>query len=300
MMKFRFGFTLIELLVVIAIIAVLVAILLPAVQQAREAARRTSCKNNLKQIGIALHNYESTHRVLPPGTISFQNTGFGIDARGTGVWNYPGSGPADPAIRLHSWASLLLPFMEGSNLYDTIDYNVSALDPTNRNAASQILPFYRCPSYAGLDYSTDPYYVTQVGYDQFALRNYVALGATNLAFLSPYNATQSGPNPNKPDGSIYQGSKTRFADIMDGLSNTTFIVETKEGTTAHVSGTTYQSSASVWIDGTSAVVTSRWFNLSTFLSTYDFSASQGTTCSINHATYYYTDGAFGPTDINQV
>jgi len=83
----RRAFTLIELLVVIAIIAILIALLLPAVQQAREAARRTQCKNNLKQIGLAVHNYESSMRVFPPSSTS----GFGH-----GMWNYPGTGPYDP------------------------------------------------------------------------------------------------------------------------------------------------------------------------------------------------------------
>src|SRR5579872_1827700 len=96
----RRGFTLIELLVVIAIIAVLVALLLPAVQQAREAARRTQCKNSLKQIGIALQNYHDSARTLPPGYISL------IDTSGNDLG--PGWG----------WAAMLLPQMDQSPLYD--------------------------------------------------------------------------------------------------------------------------------------------------------------------------------------
>jgi prepilin-type N-terminal cleavage/methylation domain-containing protein len=83
------GFTLVELLVAIATIGVLVALLLPAVQAAREAARRTPCKNNLKQIALALHNYEQSFKVFPPGSTS---------RFGAGVWSYPGTGPADPNI----------------------------------------------------------------------------------------------------------------------------------------------------------------------------------------------------------
>src|SRR4051812_42467158 len=90
----RFGFTLIELLVVIAIIAVLIALLLPAVQQAREAARRTTCRNNLKQIGLGMHNYHSSFEVFPPGSTSL------ID---NGVWS---SNPGQ--FHLHSWSSLIL------------------------------------------------------------------------------------------------------------------------------------------------------------------------------------------------
>jgi len=225
----RRAFTLIELLVVIAIIAILIALLLPAVQQAREAARRTQCKNNLKQIGLAMHNYESTHRVFPPSSTS---------GLGTGVWGYPGAGPNDPAIHLHSFASLILPYVDGANLYNIIDYNVSSLAPANHAAAEAVLSFYRCPSFTGPDFSNDPLYVTTVGFDRFAIRNYVAMGARTIVGLS--GAVQ-------PDGVLYPGSRTGFRDITDGTSSTIMIAETRE------------ESASVWIDGTTATVAARAF-----------------------------------------
>ncbi|MFO0919296.1 MAG: DUF1559 domain-containing protein, partial [Planctomycetaceae bacterium] len=129
----RAAFTLIELLVVISIIAILLALLLPAVQQAREAARRTACRNNLKQIGLALHNYESAFGTFPAGSTSI------IDY---GVWS------TDPSqYHLHSWASLILPQLDQSNLYNQVNYNVSALDALNVVAASQKIAVYRCPSY---------------------------------------------------------------------------------------------------------------------------------------------------------
>ena len=136
------GFTLIELLVVIAIIAVLAALLLPAVQQAREAARRASCRNNLKQIGLALHNYESLHRVFPSSSTSR------IDF---GVWS---SNPTD--FHLHSWTSMLLPNLDQTLLYNQLNFRVSALDPANAATASELISVFRCPSYVGPQFSLSP------------------------------------------------------------------------------------------------------------------------------------------------
>ena len=258
----RRGFTLIELLVVIAIIAVLIALLLPAVQQAREAARRTQCKNNLKQIGLALHNYESTTTVFPPSSTS------GLTK---GVWGYPGSGPSDPNIHLHSFASLILPYVDQASLYGTIDYNVSSLAPANRTAAAKVLAFYRCPSYSGLSMSTDPLYTAgSLNNPNFAIRNYVAMGAKTVLGLA-------GAVP--ADGVMFPGSKTGFRDLTDGSSNTVVIAETRE------------QSASVWIDGTSASVAARWTNLAS-------PTFAGTSNSINYKPYF--PGGVFPNSIGQL
>src|SRR5580658_4460030 len=118
------GFTLVELLVVIAIIAILVALLLPAVQ----VARGTTCRNNMKQIGLALHNYESVNRILPPSSTSR------IDF---GVWSQNAT-----QYSLHSWAGMLLPFLEQGTVTAQVNYDVSALDPLNKKAAEQVLGVY--------------------------------------------------------------------------------------------------------------------------------------------------------------
>ncbi|MCA8986082.1 MAG: DUF1559 domain-containing protein [Planctomycetaceae bacterium] len=127
----RRGFTLIELLVVIAIIAILVALLLPAVQQAREAARRSSCKNNLKQIGLALHNYHDTHRVFPPSSIRGRDTTTGAEC-GNGF----------------SWGALLLPFLEEAAVYDGLNPTIGIFTGSNKTFIQSLaaFDFALCPS----------------------------------------------------------------------------------------------------------------------------------------------------------
>ncbi len=217
------GFTLIELLVVIAIIALLIALLLPAVQQAREAARRSQCQNNLRQMGLALHNYHSLHNVFPPSSTSDVNNGIWRDR----PWRF----------HLHSWASLILPFLEQANVQNAIDYNVSALDPANRAVAAQVVPTYACPSYDGPRYSDEPQYVQYS--DRYALRNYAAMGATDIGKLWQ-----------EADGVFYPQSATRMADIIDGSSTTLFLFETRD------------TGAQVWIDGSCAALAARRYDQS--------------------------------------
>src|SRR5262245_15638587 len=121
------GFTLVELLVVIAIIGVLIALMLPAVQSTREASRRAHCKNNLKQVGLALHNYESARRVFPPGFVS-----------AAPMTNEPGIGPG------WGWAAHILPHVEEASL--KIDLKKNITDPVHDNARVLPLSMFRCPS----------------------------------------------------------------------------------------------------------------------------------------------------------
>src|SRR5438093_341312 len=136
----RDAFTLVELLVVIAIIGVLVALLLPAVQAAREASRRSKCTNNSKQLGLALHNYHDVFKVFP---INYAQSAQGF--------NGPSGNSGDNDSRQCSWMALILPYIEQSNLYNSINWNLGMKDaggrPTSNVAIAQtVVPVFRCPS----------------------------------------------------------------------------------------------------------------------------------------------------------
>ena len=194
----RRGFTLIELLVVIAIIAVLIALLLPAVQQAREAARRTQCKNNLKQLTLALHNYEATHRVFPPGTLGFP-------------WVF-------------SAQAQLLPYVDQANVQNILDFSRPPLTfggsqpggAANENVAKTKLPLMVCPSDA--DY---------VPGSQFGGISYPACVGSGLI--------NNGSNSNA-DGMIFARSSIGFRDVTDGTSNTVVFSESILGNGANTTG----------------------------------------------------------------
>lgn len=193
----RLGFTLIELLVVIAIIAILVALLLPAVQQAREAARRSQCKNHLKQLGLALHNYHETHSVLPPrqgGPGSITSTRPPEDP------DYPVGGAVFPYGR-QSAHVFLLPFYDQAPLFQKIQ---EAPDqPWNGGVYHVQISTLACPS------SPRPYNLTPVGY-------------TNYAYSA--GDTRYG-NSRKVRGLFGFQSSVRMRDVTDGLSNTIAMAE---------------------------------------------------------------------------
>ncbi len=191
------GFTLIELLVVIAIIAILIALLLPAVQQAREAARRSQCKNNLKQLGLALHNYLDTHRSFPP----------------SGVTNGGGGG---------NWSAqaFLLPFLEGTNIYNKIDFNRGYNDPNNTGVTPgsihvkiMRIPVLICPS------DPNDRQRLNAGVPEHYPLNY-AVGRGTYLVRNPDTRFDGGA------AFAYEGV-TRDRDFTDGLSNTVGMSEVK-------------------------------------------------------------------------
>ncbi len=202
-MRVRRGFTLIELLVVIAIIAILVALLLPAVQQAREAARRSSCKNNLKQIGVALHNYHDTHNAIPPA--------YAASIQATGVL-------ADPGPTGWGWGVMMLPFIEQGALYDAVRPNTEPFHEDFATAGTpgaaqrvqlqQPIPTYRCPSAPGPNINNHR--------SNYGTSNYVAIyGAHSGA------GTQTGAG----NGCMFYNSSINFRDLLDGTSNVIIIGE---------------------------------------------------------------------------
>ncbi|MBD3672959.1 MAG: DUF1559 domain-containing protein [Planctomycetaceae bacterium] len=209
------GFTLIELLVVIAIIAVLVALLLPAVQQAREAARRSSCKNNLKQIGLALHNYHDTHGSFPSGWI-------GVDTQMS-----PNRADVE-GISGASWQLMILPFMDQSPLYNQLDFSsfISQEPGPNANAIlyTTTITGFRCPSDTGperwnIGEEGSPSTIVQA---DLPTANYPGVfGTTEL-----HDCEDVGYGNNCWGNGVFShNSAIAMRDLTDGTSNTFLVGE---------------------------------------------------------------------------
>lgn len=218
----RRAFTLVELLVVIAIIGVLMALLLPAVQQAREAARRMQCTNHLKQLGLALHNYHDTLGTMPAGYVS-SPTQLAADAHFDST-----TSDASPGW---GWAAQLLPYLEQSALADQLDSRLPVWHADYRSLVAARLPLYLCPSASGgdeafdvVDFSSNP---LPLGPLRLGRSHYVASHGQEECWgdCSAETGPFGGDVSRIADGPFYRNSRTRIADVVDGLSNTVFLGE---------------------------------------------------------------------------
>jgi prepilin-type N-terminal cleavage/methylation domain-containing protein len=249
----RRGFTLIELLVVITIIAILIAILLPAVQQAREAARQNACRNNLKQIGLALHNYHTSNMIFPPGSVNFLSLG-GVGPTGLRTTD-PSEARIQNGLGLHgtSWFVHILPYMDRAQLYKVWNFDINvqnngilqnnpnvtlnAFTPTQTDIPSLYCPTRRSDmdtrkfsfvqrvdptftkggnDYAGCAGSGE--IVPQSDLVNRPIYNLTATQLANLGIVGPLSTFSPIPHQNVL-GMFYPNSNTRFRDIEDGTSN---------------------------------------------------------------------------------
>lgn len=238
----RRAFTVIELLVVIAVIGLLVGLLLPAVQASREAARRTSCSNNLRQVGLANENYHSAFRQYPPGYVSYPTS----------------TGTAPPQVKLDAltwdagpgwgWAASLLPFFEGNATFESLRFDQPAWADANTDPIASRIPMLLCPSATGGD---DAFFVRDESGQsllidgraiQLGRSHYVAShgqescwgecgsAETGVVFSDIYTAATKtvrieGDASRVADGPFYRNSRTKHRDVLDGLSHTIFFGE---------------------------------------------------------------------------
>ena len=209
------AFTLVELLVVITIIGILISLLLPAVQSAREAARRLQCSNNLKQLGLAIHNYLSAHGCFPPGCVQGWDSSLGNHQNG---WNR--STMSDFSTNF-TWPTMILPFVEQQNIYDMYDFKLSPCDAKNALARSQAVMTYVCPNDELQINEPQP---GQKGGGSSGVGSWQNMSRQRLNYAANYGNTGYAQvelgGVAFAGGFFTNGRGYTPADIRDGLSNT--------------------------------------------------------------------------------
>jgi prepilin-type N-terminal cleavage/methylation domain-containing protein len=251
------GFTLIELLVVIAIIAILIALLLPAVQQAREAARRTECKNKLKQLGLALHNYHDVHRTFPGNEVGCVRD---IPSATNNCWE--------------GWSGLamILPYIDQAPLYNLANFNhywdeTSAPAANNRVVNRTFLPAFACPS------------------DPWGRKYAVSSAPTSYALSAGPGANWAMTSQHNP-GMFTRESSVRIRDILDGTTNTILAAEVQvgrdDGDTTHMS---YRNSNAGDLNTATGTSNARRFSASpanlAAIKAYHTACAAGVSASVN-------------------
>ncbi len=227
MHSLRTALTLVEVLVVVAIIALLIGLLLPAAQQAREAARRMQCCNNLKQMGLALHNYHSSHNTFPPGVVSrVANPNWVLPA---------GNCTAAPDDLGPGWSffARILPYLEQGNFHGTINMNLPISDDTNSLARKTVVSNFRCPS----DPGPRLIFIYDCGSPPSALATPIVLtDAASTSYVGSLGGAKLGGDPlygcyeHQPfNGMFHRNASIRSADVTDGLSMTVGIGERHSG-----------------------------------------------------------------------
>ena len=267
----RRGITLVEVIVVVFVLGILIALLLPSIERVREPARRLACMNNMKQIGLALHNYHDANRTFPASNdvrlLETPSSSWRAVPLHTPAEPGPSVGPAEYGTNF-SWFTKILPYCEESNVYKWLDVvhlrawdTSNPIDPatnmpadTNRPShpyawRAPVSPF-RCPSFPDGDFcqanpaagvTTNPY-DPNTPYGPAGLTNYVALGATHSDSLLGVETNPLAGGDKHPNGVIYPGTPTTIDDITDGTTDTFIVCETREVTLA------------AWYEGSTAAV----------------------------------------------